>query len=314
MYFDLEDYRPDPPRIPTAISRREAVLVSIIAHLLLVIAYFVVPDEWFRLEAETEQVMAELEPSDQAPPLRFVEVLPLVDRSAPPEVLADLSDMDRRSATHEQPADAREPGPFMRGTTPEPFEGGPPAPPPASPVPAAAQPNEVDRQSDSAVMTLAERGLLDPPPAGRPADAPPATNLSESLRNLPQFLAEGRYDNPEGGNTQQSADIQFDSMGVDFGSWLLRFKRQVERNWISPPIVLTHRQHERVVIRFVVMRNGFISDVGVLQPASIPALTNAAVSALRLSSPTTPLPPEYPRDQMEIVATFHYNFRFAQRQ
>ena len=45
----------------------------------------------------------------------------------------------------------------------------------------------------------------------------------------------------------------------------------------------------------------------VLQPASIPALTNAAVNALRLSNPTVALPPEYPADRMQIVVTFFYN-------
>ena len=39
MYFDFEDYRPDTPRISTAISVREAVLLSIVAHLLVVIGY-----------------------------------------------------------------------------------------------------------------------------------------------------------------------------------------------------------------------------------------------------------------------------------
>jgi len=42
MYFDFEDYRPDTPRIPTAISIREAVLVSVVVHLLAVIARTVV--------------------------------------------------------------------------------------------------------------------------------------------------------------------------------------------------------------------------------------------------------------------------------
>ncbi len=64
-----------------------------------------------------------------------------------------------------------------------------------------------------------------------------------------------------------------------------------------------------MVIRFVVQRNGYITDLQVLQPASIPALTTAAVNSLRLSNPTAPLPPEYPRDQMDIVVTYHYNMR-----
>jgi TonB family protein len=63
----------------------------------------------------------------------------------------------------------------------------------------------------------------------------------------------------------------------------------------------------RVVVQFNVLRNGTIRDLVVLQPAPIPALTNAAVNSLRLSNPTAALPPEYPADQVLFTVTFHYN-------
>jgi TonB family protein len=298
MYFDFEDYRPDTPRIPTAVSIREAVLVSVIVHLLVAIAYLLVPEQWF----ERDELLAEAAPlvdADREPPLRFVEVVPLTDRMERPVRPADQSDLDRRSRTVERPPDAIDPMPFMRGNTPEMVEGGPtgapPTPPPAPPPVADASP-----------LPPSDRGFASLPPQPAPeSPARSARSLGDSLRNLQQYLQRENFDNPRGGNTEQSADIQFDSMGIDFGPWLRRFKNQVERNWLVPQAAMTFRG--RVVIRFNVHRNGYITDLQVLQPASIPALTNAALNSLRLSNPTAQLPPEYPAEKVLFTVTFYYN-------
>ena len=44
MYIDFEDLRPDTPRVEGALSVREGVLISIIVHLLLLIAILLIPD------------------------------------------------------------------------------------------------------------------------------------------------------------------------------------------------------------------------------------------------------------------------------
>jgi TonB family protein len=130
-------------------------------------------------------------------------------------------------------------------------------------------------------------------------------NRGTDFRNLDQYLRNENFDNRRGGQVEQSADIQFDSMGVDFGPWLRRFKAQVESNWLVPPAIETFRG--RVVVRFGVMRNGTIVNLQVLQPGPIPALTTSALSALKLSNPTARLPPEYPVEPAIITVTFHYN-------
>ena len=43
MYLDFEDYRPDIQPIGRAISWREGILISIIVHLLMVIALILAP-------------------------------------------------------------------------------------------------------------------------------------------------------------------------------------------------------------------------------------------------------------------------------
>jgi hypothetical protein len=309
MYFDFDDYRPDVPRMPTAMSVREAVLLSLVIHLLAVIAYLTVPEDLFVFERDPVQTAELVPPPEDRQPMRFVEIEPLRDLPELPERPADASDLDRRSATIERPENAIDPGPFMQGNTPEMVEGGPVAPPepPPPPPPPAASTAEATDAGEEAVMTLADRGLAELT-IPRPAEAAPQAEtreLSDSLRNLAQHLRQENYDNRLGGDSQQSAHIQFDSRGVDFSSWLLRFKHQVERNWIVPLAAMTNRDH--VVIRFFVQRNGYITDLEVVRPAAVSSLTTSAVNALRLSNPTVPLPPEYPADRMQILVTFFYN-------
>lgn len=311
MYFDFDDHRPDTPRIPQAVSIRKTVLASVAVHLFVVVAYLTLPEEWFARDVDLPvDQTAELQPPDERP-LRFIEVIPMVDRMERPDDPADLSDMDRRRATLERPPEASNPMPFMRGNSPEMIEGAPPAPPgptePPAPPPTPNAERPQPEMADASDLPPADAGFASLPPEPVPdADVRMTASLRDSLMNLQQQFREENFDNQLGGEAEQSADIQFDSMGVYFGSWLLRFKHQVERNWLVPRIPLTNRREDRVVIRFVVQRNGYITDLEVLQPASLSALTNAAVNSLRLSNPTAPLPPEYPRDQMDITVTYHY--------
>ena len=55
MYFDLEDYHPDISPVGQAISWREGVLLSIIAHLVMVILILVAP-KWFPWLTEPSRV------------------------------------------------------------------------------------------------------------------------------------------------------------------------------------------------------------------------------------------------------------------
>jgi TonB family protein len=296
MYLDFEDYRPETPRVPSPISVREGVLISIIVHLALLLAYVLLPKDLFRSAENVVPVQRSQEP------LRFVEVVPLKDKSLAPLLRADQSDLDRRAATRERAPKPDNPMPFSRGNTPELVEGGPKTPP-APPTPTPPAPTPPTPATSQALSDVASKmAMAAPTPA---PDRSGSRSIADSLHNLEQYLKNQNYDNLKGGNADQSADIQFDSMGVDFGPWLRRFKNQVERNWIVPTSAMTYRG--RVVIQFNVLRNGTITDLNVVQPAGYPALTSSALSALKLSNPTANLPPEYPAEKVFFTVTFHYN-------
>jgi TonB family protein len=231
-----------------------------------------------------------------------VDVEALNDKSLKALLKVNPSDLDRRSSTVEKAPVPDNPMPFSRGNTPEFVQGGPKQAlqqaqpdPPAPPTPPAPE--------TSSLMDLPSKTSTSatPTPAARPANR----SLGDSLRNLQQYLHTENYDNIKGGNADQSADIQFDSMGVDFGPWLRRFKNQVERNWLVPISAMNYRGS--VVIQFNVLRNGTITDLNVIQPAGFPSLTSSALNALKLSNPTSALPPEYPAEKVFFTVSFHYN-------
>ena len=293
MYFDLEDYKPDVPRVPAVISVREGILLSLLLHALAVIFYLVMPE----FQTRVDSVL--MPPPDQET-VHFVQMAPRVETKATPKPLAEQSDIDRRSASQVVPPDPRNDTPFSRGNTPEKIVGapaerakGPDNPSPPSPPPTATIP-------DAAARVTAE-------PAAQP-QRPPTGGLGASLRNLQQFIQTQNYDNPQGGQGDRNMDdIDFDSKGVDFGPWLKRFVAQVKRNWYVPQAAMFLKG--RVVIQFYISKNGTISELRVVQPSPVEPFNSAALNALKLSNPTMALPTEYPDERAFFTVTFHYSDR-----
>ena len=304
--FDIDSRYQDELVVGSAISRREGVIYSVVGHLLLIVAIILVPklpmfrvspEELARRRAEFEQKLREQ--ADR----RFVFVQPRIDMKAvqPPE-RAPLSDIDRRAQTRERPPQATNPAPFARGNTSEEIEA-------QNNERAAGEQNQnqptLQPQPDSQqarVLPPADEGFR--PPQATP-EVRPRGALGDALRNLQQYVQKQTFDNPQGGLNQPGAAIQFDTKGVEFGPWLRRFVAQVRRNWFIPQAAMTFHGH--CVLTFNIHKDGSITDVTVLQPSDIDGFNKAAVGAITGSSPTEPLPPEYPSDKAFFTVTFYYN-------
>lgn len=299
-FFDVDGRYDEVGGVGSAISRREAVLLSLIAHLVFVIVLLVAPDvPWLAaiLEpAAPPPPQAQQQPQRQLP-FMLVETAP--EPPKPPERPLVASDADRRASSPEPAPQPRNEMPASRGNSadliagmPEPPARGPVRPePPAPATPPAPEP--------STSGTAAPRGVEPPRPA--------SGTLGESLRNLDQLIKRERFDNPQGGLAQNDAAISFDSKGVDFGPWLTRFIAQVKRNWLIPYAAMTMRG--RVVVTFYVHRDGRITDLKVVKPSDVTSFNTAAFQALVGSNPTLALPPEYPDDKVLFTVTFFYNER-----
>ena len=320
MHFDFQDGHPDLERVPSALSAREGVLVSIIVHLLVIIAVLLVPQlPFFKARAAAAKAAAEaarqamLEKQRENRTFVFVQPKVELEPLRPPPPRAPLSDRDRTALLNERPPNPRNSQPFHRGNTPEFVEPSPPPQPqrnqapaqPADPTPAESQSASRDRGAESALQ-FPETGNRPQPKSG--AGAPPAGQtgpLGEALRNLSRYTDQNSFDNPNGGDINQFGPLQFDTKGVEFGPWVRRFVAQVKRNWFVPQAAMSLRGH--VVITFYVHKNGALTDITVIAPSNVDSFNNAAANALATSNPTYPLPPEYPADKAFFTVTFYYN-------
>jgi TonB family protein len=320
MYFDFEDYRPDISPVGRAISWREGVLLSIIAHLLGILFLLTFP-RFFPYDVEAARARARaLEQKQREEPTRFVFVQPRLDTPAPnPPPRAEPSDLDRQARAPRRAEKPVNPLPFARGNSPErtiedlqrqqTARGRGPAPDPAAgqvaknPTPETAAPPKVP-ESESALQLPNPK----PPPPQSGASgrsATPGGSLGDALRNLQKYVQHESFENQGGGGGQFGPEIQFDTKGVEFGPWIRRFVAQVKRNWFIPYAAMSMKGH--VVITFNVHKDGAITDLVVVGPCPIQSFNNAAYGALAASNPTQPLPPEYPSDKAFFTVTFFYN-------
>jgi len=132
--------------------------------------------------------------------------------------------------------------------------------------------------------------------------------LSQSLQNLDQYI--GRGDGGSDSGDLPSGDpgsgVFFDTQGFDLGPWANRVVAIVRSNWIIP--VAAELGVKGIVgVAFQVEHSGRIINIEVISPSETPSFDQAAVNALKSSSPFPPLPPDFPRKVLPGVFRFYYN-------
>lgn len=326
MHLIIDEFRPEPEALESAISRREGILLSIIFHLLLVVAFLLGPRLPFvqallkqSEEARAQVMKEESKRLEQAP--RFVFLTPRVPETPPtPPPDSMLSDRDGEARAPERAERPTNELPFSRGNSPD-FvderraearrrgeDAARPAPP-AEPKPPQRAENQTN---DATQLELPERERAEPAPqrSETPAIEPQARNspgdvLGRALQNLERYIPEETFENPQGGGGRYGQDFDFDRKGVEFGPWVRFFRAQVRSNWLVPDAAAVMKGH--VVITLNVWKDGRITDITVVRTSGIDAFDRAAVNALRWSSPTRSLPPEYPDEKVFFTVTFYYN-------
>jgi len=311
IHFDFDNRYEDEQIVGRAISAREAVVLSVVVHLILILTFQYGPDLNFlkpspeEVEARKQELLRrqELEQANR----RFVFVQPQIDMKAPePKPDVDLSDLDRRAQAPQRSAKPDNPLPFSRGNSAERTDTATAVPERARGPETTVKPDEKPPEPEpeekvARVLPREDSGIRRSPELSRPAPGA----LGEALRNLERYVQNETFQNPQGGATDPGATIQFDTKGVEFGPWLRRFVAQVRRNWFVPYAAMTFKG--RVVLQFNIHKNGTITDLAVVGPSNIDAFNRAAHNAILGSNPTEPLPTEYPEPAAFFTVTFYYN-------
>jgi TonB family protein len=308
MYFDLEDHRPDTPILDRPLTRLEQILITIIAYLLVVIAAIITPHTSI-YKAYVAAQKAKLEDLrrqelEREKPVQYVFSVPKVQIQKMPERPKFLSDESHKATTMMKPVVPKNDVIASRGNSPEKVIEPPKAPQmTAQPAESAPAPSNTNAM---ALPTQPQATIARNDPSKNPLlnQQPGQGVLSKAIQNVAKYSQGETLQNLQG-NGDFGPSFQFDTKGVDFGSWLRRFRAQVYSNWMIPYAAMA--LHGHTVLRFTIHRDGTITDLMILQASTVDAFTKAAFNAIRASNPTVPLPQEYPDEKMVMTVVFYYN-------
>jgi len=302
---------------------RESVWISVIFHLLVVLAIVLQPRIFPDLFSSKDKVVL-VSPSLQDRDIQFLALPKDAQQPTPPPKSNIVSDKNRIAQartpsidrhTLEELQNARRRGaPGAQGLQ---------APPPAQQA-AAAQPPQQQPQA-SAPAKPAENSntvaKLEPPEVARPANRSIFTTAGSAgsvIQQAARAAAQGHGGGGDYGigplspntNAQGAVDILSDTLGVDFGPYLSRVLEEVRRNWYNlipeearSPLF----KQGKLQIQFVIDKNGAVEGMRLTTPSGDVALDRAAWGGITASNPFPPLPKEFNGPYLALRFRFYYN-------
>ena len=110
----------------------------------------------------------------------------------------------------------------------------------------------------------------------------------------------GNAGNPGGGGGAPGIDAVREP---DFGPYMRELQRRIKMNWDPPK----GNESKRVVLLFKIARDGRLLSVRTFKSSGVPTADKAALSAVELTAPFKPLPPDFRGSSIDIQFTFDYN-------
>ena len=111
----------------------------------------------------------------------------------------------------------------------------------------------------------------------------------------------------EGGFVDQGP-LSFDTVGYDWGAYAAEMVRKIKRNW-DVPALARYGMKGRITIRFYILKDGRVEAERILSNSGVPPFDNAAFQAIARSSAFRPLPSDLGHDREGVTVTFFYNMR-----
>jgi TonB family protein len=302
---------------------RESVWISVILHLLIVMAIIIQPKFFPDLFSSKDKVVL-VTPRMEDRDVQFLALPKDAQRPTAPPKTNIISDKNRV-------AQARQPS-IDRHTLEElqnarrrgaPGQKGVQAPPQQA---AAAAPQQQQRPAQSSAPKPPENSnavaKLEPPPEqAHPINRNVFTTAGSAgsvIQQAARAAAQGHGGGGDYGigplspntNAQGAVDILSDTLGVDFGPYLSRVLEEVRRNWYNlipeearSPLF----KQGKLQIQFVINKNGDVEGMRLTTPSGDIALDRAAWGGITASNPFPPLPKEFNGPYLALRFRFYYN-------
>ncbi len=305
--------------------RREAVWVSVILHLLLILTIVLQPKLFPNLFSSKDKLVL-VTPNMQDKDVQFLALPKDAQKPTPPPKSNIISDKNRIAQartpspdrhTLEELQNARRQGaPGNRGVQ------APPPRPQQAAAPAAqgqqqaqAPPQQKPAENSNTVAKL------EPPEQERPPNRnvfSTAGSAGSVIQQAARAAAQGHGAGGEYGigplspntDAQGQVDVLSDTLGVDFGPYLSRVLEDVRRNWYNlipeearSPIF----KQGKLTIQFIIDKNGAVEGMHLITPSGDVALDRAALGGITASNPFPPLPKEFNGPYLALRFRFYYN-------
>jgi TonB family protein len=313
--------------------RREALWLSVILHLMIVILLWNSNKLMMLLPHRTVvlAIPANLEQDKNA---TFLELPPDEQKLTRRPDAKFLSDKDRIATSKAPQINREELRKILQSAHPgrpgEPMQQQQPqASAPASQMAQQAPPPQANPQQNNSSGFVAPAQNPQIAQMRVPVQGRPAPNFSNSItagsaiEQAARAAAadRGRYGGGEGGDfglsqgrdgakTLGQAEILTDTMGVDFGPYLTRITEIVRKNWynsmppsVYPPIL----KQGKLSLEFFILRDGQVAGMQVHTPSGDIALDRAAWASITSSNPFPPLPREFRGQNLGLRFYYFYN-------
>jgi len=204
----------------------------------------------------------------------------------------------------------------------------PPANIPQFGTPQAPPPKTQSEQPPKlAFETPGQNGVAVQRAPGTPRITPPKTSVDDAIRNVVHGAGQGGgisvgdedqiptiadqlHQVPSPASVQSSLQLLSDPQGVDFKPYLIRILATVRRNWLAIiPESARLGRRGKVLLQFIVDKNGTVPKLVIAMPSGADALDRAAVAGISASVPFPPLPSEFKGSEVRLQFAFAYNMK-----
>jgi protein TonB len=282
--------------------------LSLVLHLLVI---FALP------KIGPSDTKSALRPGESVTPIRLVELPPPKKEEPPPEKASAISDRNHIAERERLPKAV--PGPRGPIGRPAPMERLAALSPPQAPEDLVKPEEEAPKEK-----TVSPDVKSQPIPKTKSAEAPkkpkqaprekPSRNKGVDLRPTPAEVARALSSpglEKSGGEFDPDGDVEEAVVDINtredrFFSYLLHLKQKIEGVWVYPKAAAGSGLGGELILEFVVMNNGALADVSLLEPSGHGILDDSAMSAIRTAAPYHPFPPSLKAKRLRIRARFIY--------
>ena len=195
-------------------------------------------------------------------------------------------------------------------------------------TPEAPPPKIQPEEPKLALETPGQNGIgVQRAPGQMRVPAPPKATVDDAIKSVVHGAGQGAgltvgdedqvpslpdpfHQAPQPARIQSSLQLLSDPQGVDFKPYLIRILATVRRNWLAIiPESARMGRRGKVLLQFIVARDGAVPKLVIAMPSGAEALDRAAVAGISASVPFPALPAEFKGSEVRLQFSFTYNMR-----